>query len=175
MGGVGPAATVPSGQGAGGRQFPASGLRVGRRAGRGEGRRRGLGRSCREQAGGGPPGREEPAPRPRRPVPCSRAPGRGKGVHPLSQPRDGTRCLEGDFADAREKTECPRSLGAEPGTRPERASRPSLEVSGSRTGRSLGTWGLACAEREGPGVRGWGAPGTQSPAASAPRRAPPPP
>lgn len=38
----------------------------------------------------------------------------------------------------------------------------SLEVSGNLMGRGLWTWGLACAEREGPGVRGWGVRGTES-------------
>lgn len=161
--GVGSDAPVPSGQRAEGRQFRASRLRTGYRAATEEGRRRGLGRSWREKPGNGPQGERSrliahnpahpPIPAALFPAPALQAgewvrtlsPAPGKNA-PLIQPRPGGqvhRCLCG-------KAECPRSPGAEPGTRSQRASCWSLEVSGNRAGRSLGTWGLACTEQEGP-------------------------
>lgn len=133
VGGVGSAVTVPSGQRAEGRQLPASGPLVGRRAVREEGRRRGLGRSWREKTGNSPPGREEPAhrtqhlPGPRPPPPGSRLPNfrPGKGCASPLRPQDGTRrpgCrgLEGKFTDA-----CEGELSAQGhlGRSPERDPR----------------------------------------------------
>lgn len=162
------------------------GRQSGRRAAGEEGRRRGRGRSWREEAGNSPPAREEPAhrtqpwPGPPPPPPGSPLPApalqAGRGCASSLQPRWDAppiqprprgrvrRCLEGK----------PSAQG-HPGRSRERdlrASSRSLEVSGNRTGRGLGTWGLACAEREGPGVRGGGARGAEA-VASAPRRAPP--
>lgn len=131
--------------------FPNSGLRVGRWVAREEGRRRrGLGGSWRE-TGDGPPGREEPAhstqpppvPNPRRPAPLPHSM-QGTGCAPSLWSRGGMRSrgLKGEFTDACEGKSCPRSPGVEPRTRPQKASRRSLEVSENRMGRNLGLGAL---------------------------------
>lgn len=139
MGRVGSAATVPSGQRAKSRQFPAPGLHVGRRAAREEGRRRGLGRSWGERSGDGPPFAHSPSP-PDSSTPGSRTPGWGEGVSTLSLApgwilSPSSRDLKVEFTNSCEGK--PKVTWAEPGTRPQRASHRCREVSGIRAGRSL--------------------------------------
>lgn len=71
-----------------------------------------------------------------------------------------SRGLKGEFTDACEGKSCTRSAGVEPRTRPQKASRRSLEVSENRTGRNLGlgalpalsgrAWGSLAGAPEGP-------------------------